>query len=54
LGNVVINERTDKLTFDGTSIEVLTAGVFEVVDGKITFWRDYCDMQALKEQMSGT
>jgi limonene-1,2-epoxide hydrolase len=25
-----------------------------VVDGKITFWRDYCDMQTLTEQMSGT
>jgi limonene-1,2-epoxide hydrolase len=54
LGNVVINERTDKLTFNGTSTELLAAGVFEVVDGKITFWRDYCDMQALDEQLSGT
>ena len=32
LGNVVINERTDKFTFNGTRIEIPVAGVFEVVD----------------------
>jgi limonene-1,2-epoxide hydrolase len=54
LGNVVINERTDKFTIRGIRIEIPVAGIFEVVDGKITFWRDYCDMQTLTNQMSGS
>jgi limonene-1,2-epoxide hydrolase len=52
-GNVVVNERTDKFTMNGMRIEIPVAGIFEVVDGKITFWRDYCDMQTLTNQMTG-
>lgn len=53
LGNVVVNERTDKFTFGEARIELLVAGIFEVIDGKITVWRDYCDMQTLMTQMAG-
>jgi limonene-1,2-epoxide hydrolase len=53
-GSLVINERTDKMTFNGARIELPVLGVFEVVDGKITMWRDYCDMQTITAQMSGS
>jgi limonene-1,2-epoxide hydrolase len=52
-GNLVINERRDKMTFGGTPIDVLVLGVFEVVDGKITMWRDYCHMATITSQMAG-
>jgi limonene-1,2-epoxide hydrolase len=52
-GNLVINERRDKMTFGGAQVDLAVLGVFEVVDGKITMWRDYCDMQAITAQMSG-
>ena len=52
-GTIVINERTDRFTFNATRIELPVAGIFEVVDGKITFWRDYCDMQTMRSQLSG-
>ena len=51
-GNIVMNERTDKFEIKGKAISIPVAGVFEVNDGKITFWRDYFDngmfMKALK------
>src|SRR5262249_37946848 len=53
-GNVVVNERTDKFTMNGRRIELPVAGIFEVVDGKITFWRDYFDMQTMTKQMTGS
>ena len=52
LGNVVITERTDRFTINGHRVEVAVAGVFEVIDGQITFWRDYSDMQTLTQQMT--
>jgi limonene-1,2-epoxide hydrolase len=53
-GSLVINERTDKMTFSGARIDLPVLGVFEVVDGKITMWRDYCDMRTITAQMSGS
>jgi Limonene-1,2-epoxide hydrolase catalytic domain len=34
--------------------ELPVLGVFEIVDGKITMWRDYCDMRTITAQMSGS
>lgn len=53
-GDLVVNERTDRFTFGEARIELTVVGVFEVVDGKITIWRDYFDMHTMLEQMSGT
>ena len=53
-GNMVINERRDKMASGGVRIDVPVLGVFEVVDGKITMWRDYSDMRTLTEQMAGS
>jgi limonene-1,2-epoxide hydrolase len=51
-GDVVMNERIDRLEVFGKSVEVPVAGVFEVHDGKITLWRDYFDLQAFTAQIS--
>ena len=53
LGSVVVNERTDRFTFGGQRIEIPVAGVFEVRDGRITFWRDYFDLGVMTQQLSG-
>ncbi|MCC6436779.1 MAG: nuclear transport factor 2 family protein [Acidimicrobiales bacterium] len=51
-GNMVMNERIDRFVMKGKQIAIPVAGVFEVNDDKITFWRDYFDngmfMKALK------
>ncbi len=51
-GNVVFNERTDSFVMKGKEVSLPVTGVFEVTDGKISFWRDYFDngmfMKALK------
>jgi limonene-1,2-epoxide hydrolase len=53
-GNVVMNERIDKLpTKSGRQIELPVAGVFEVNDGLITFWRDYFDNGMFMKQIKG-
>ena len=52
VGNVVINERTDRFEVNGTWIDLPVAGFFEVNDdGLITLWRDYFDMPTLMNQM---
>lgn len=51
-GQVVVNERTDRFTFGTTKIELPVAGIFEVVDGRITYWRDYFDATLMTQQMS--
>ncbi|MGB8388062.1 limonene-1,2-epoxide hydrolase family protein [Mycobacterium sp.] len=52
-GNLVFNERTDIMrTKTGKAIELPVTGVFEVVDDKITAWRDYFDMNTLVQAFS--
>jgi len=45
-GNVVFNERIDRLRLGGNEVTVPVAGVWEVdpASSKITLWRDYFDM----------
>jgi limonene-1,2-epoxide hydrolase len=50
-GNIVMNERTDRFVMRGKEISIPVAGVFEVNDGKITFWRDYFDNGMFMEQI---
>jgi len=47
-GDLVMNERTDRLAIGGTVIELPVMGVFEIRDGRINAWRDYFDMAPLK------
>lgn len=52
-GNLVFNERVDRLVFGGKQIEVPVVGVWEVDPSteKITLWRDYFDMGQITAQM---
>jgi limonene-1,2-epoxide hydrolase len=43
-GTTVLTERTDIFTIKGKSAPLPVMGAFDVVDGKITAWRDYFDM----------
>jgi limonene-1,2-epoxide hydrolase len=49
----VLNERTDRFRLaDGRWVELRVMGVFEVLDGKITAWRDYFDLGQWMAQLS--
>ena len=43
-GSTVLTERTDTFTMNGKTAPLPVMGAFNVVDGKITAWRDYFDM----------
>jgi limonene-1,2-epoxide hydrolase len=52
VGDVVMNERTDRFRTGANWVEIPVAGVWEVRGGRITLWRDYFDLQGLMTQMS--
>ena len=53
-GDTVLTERTDCFYYaDGRSIELPLMGIFKVVDGEITEWRDYFDLAEFQRQMGG-
>jgi limonene-1,2-epoxide hydrolase len=47
-GNVVLTERIDRFRWQGKSLDLPVAGVFEVREGKITAHRDYFDYETWK------
>ena len=47
---VVLTERTDKFDLNAKQITLPVMGTFELVDGKITKWRDYFDLQTFVDQ----
>ena len=52
-GNIVMNERIDRFVMKGRQIAIPVSGVFEVNNGKITFWRDYFDNGMFMKQLNG-
>ncbi|MDT2010072.1 limonene-1,2-epoxide hydrolase [Rhodococcus opacus] len=50
---VVMNERIDVFTLNGTVVELPVVGVFEITAGKITTWRDYFDMAPIQAAAGG-
>ena len=50
-GSVVMNERIDRLVIRGKQIALPVAGIFEVENGKISFWRDYFDDGMLRKDL---
>jgi len=52
-GTTVLTERTDNFTIKGKSAPLPVMGCFEVVDGKITAWRDYFDMAQVTAMFEG-
>jgi len=51
-GNIVFNERIDRMDLGGKQIALPVAGVFEVTNGKISLWRDYFDLKMFSKQMA--
>lgn len=51
VGDVVMNERTDKFLMNGKWLELPVMGLFKVRDGKIALWRDYFDMGMFNAQL---
>jgi limonene-1,2-epoxide hydrolase len=51
VGDVVMNERLDRFRLDGGWLDLPVAGVFEVINGRITLWRDYFDMGTYMTQL---
>ena len=47
-GNVVMNERTDYITINGTVVPLPICGVFEIENGRIKAWREYFDLAPAK------
>ena len=52
-GATVFNERTDRFLMDHGWVELPVVGVWEVVDGRITLWRDYFDEPSYRNQLPG-
>jgi len=48
-GSIVMNERTDYITINGTAVVLPICGVFEIEDGRIKAWREYFDLTPAKE-----
>lgn len=51
-GNVVVNERLDRFKIGDGWLELPIAGIFEIVDEKISLWRDYFDINTYSTQMA--
>jgi limonene-1,2-epoxide hydrolase len=49
-GNVVFLERLDRHRLPKGWVELPVTGVFEVHDGKITYWRDYFDLATIMSE----
>ena len=52
-GSTVLTERTDTFTMNGKSAPLPVMGAFQVLDGKITAWRDYFDMAQVTAMLGG-
>jgi limonene-1,2-epoxide hydrolase len=53
VGDIVMNERTDRFLLGARWIEIPVAGVWELRDGKIALWRDYFDIGQFNAQLAG-
>lgn len=51
-GNTVFMERLDRHQLPRGWAELPVTGVFEVVDGRITSWREYFDYSYIERQMT--
>jgi limonene-1,2-epoxide hydrolase len=51
-GPVVFNERVDRFQMPHGWVTIPVTGVWEVVDGRITLWRDYFDLETFRTQMT--
>jgi limonene-1,2-epoxide hydrolase len=49
--HVVMNERTDHITIEGTEVTLPICAVFEIEDGRISAWREYFDLAGLRASL---
>jgi limonene-1,2-epoxide hydrolase len=47
-GDVVMNERTDRIVLNAQPVTLPITAVFEIEDGKIRAWREYFDLTPAK------
>ncbi len=52
-GDVVLTERVDILHGPNKTVSLPVMGAFEIVDDKISGWRDYFDMRQFTKQLTG-
>ena len=52
-GSTVLTERVDRVTLGATVAPMPVMGAFEVVDGRITVWRDYFDVNQVGQMVAG-
>ena len=50
-GNIVLTERIDNFVINGTHVSLPVMGTFEIVDNRITAWRDYFDLAGYRKQL---
>ena len=43
-GDIVMNERVDYISINGTAVVLPICGVFEIEEGRIKAWREYFDL----------
>ena len=48
---VVLTERSDRYLINGQWVKFKVMGCFEFSEGKISYWRDYFDLQQSLDQM---
>ena len=48
---VVLTERSDRYRINGKWVKFKVMGCFEFREGKISYWRDYFDLQQSLDQM---
>jgi limonene-1,2-epoxide hydrolase len=48
-GDVVMNERTDRIVLNGRPVTLPIVGVFEMHEGRIRAWREYFDLTPARE-----
>jgi len=50
-GDVVMNERIDRITVEGVEVTLPICAVFEVENGLVTAWREYFDLAGLRRAL---
>jgi len=45
---VVMNERIDRITVEGTEVALPICAVFEIEEGRVKAWREYFDLAGLQ------
>jgi limonene-1,2-epoxide hydrolase len=53
-GDVVMNERTDRIVLNGHPVTLPIVGVFEIHDGRVRAWREYFDIAPARDAYQRT